>query len=90
METVTKSYLAKRQRKEGGKTMKVVNPVGRTVNTGTEAHLAIQPRACMCAQDQYDFIGTRGSGDNCTHCGCTCGMRYDNDFVAQFTFRKSP
>ncbi len=36
-----------------------------------------------------DFSGTRGSGDHCFHCGCSCGMSSDNDFTATFTIRES-
>jgi len=70
--------------------MKVVNPYGRTVSTGEEAHFAVQPRACMCSTEGGEYASERGSGDHCFHCGCSCGMSSDNDFVATFTIRESP
>lgn len=70
--------------------MKIVNPVGRTVNTGAEAHFAIEPRACMCSSTGgTSFATTRGSGDHCFHCGCSCGMSSDNAFTARYTVRAS-
>lgn len=70
--------------------MKVVNPYGRTVSTSMEeTHFAVHPRACMCSWDGGDYSGTRGSGDHCFHCGCSCGMSSDNDFTATYTIRES-
>lgn len=70
--------------------MKVVNPYGRTVSIGEEAHFAVQPRACMCSTEGGEYASERGSGDHCFHRGCSCGMSSDNDFVATFTIRESP
>ena len=64
--------------------MKVINPIGRP-----KANDGIQPRACMCDIVPGEFQQTRGSGDGCFQCNCSCGMRYDNRFVAQFTIRES-
>ncbi|RGK43067.1 Apre_1838 family putative sactipeptide bacteriocin [Dorea formicigenerans] len=50
--------------------MKRVNPYGRTVSSGLEAH--ITPRACMCGADGGQYTGARGSSDSCLHCGCDC------------------
>lgn len=70
--------------------MKIVNPVGRTVNTGAEAHFEIAPRACMCSSIvQGAFAGARGDKDHCLRCGCNCGMSSDNQFTAKFTVRAS-
>lgn len=71
--------------------MKVVNPVGRTVDTGVEAHFTIQPKACMCSSTgpAGQFATKRGSNDHCFHCGCGCGMSSDNEFTAKFTIRSS-
>jgi len=53
--------------------MKLINPVGREVNSGLEANSLVQPLACVCSNwDQY--VGGKGN-DSCFHCGCAC----DND-----------
>lgn len=50
--------------------MKRVNPYGRTVNSGLEAH--ITPRACMCGATGGEYTTARGTTDSCFHCGCDC------------------
>lgn len=49
--------------------MKLVNPVGRQISSGAEAHF--EPRACMCGTSTL-FTGDRGYKDSCLHCGCDC------------------
>lgn len=51
--------------------MKLVNPVGRMVTSGVEAHYDVTPYACMCGTSTM-FTGARGYKDNCIHCGCDC------------------
>ena len=67
--------------------MKVINPVGRDVNTGVEAHASVL-RACMCEWDEASFAAAKGS-DGCFHCGCNCGMTNGNTQKATITIRKS-
>lgn len=68
--------------------MKLVNPVGRSVMTGSNSE--ITPRACMC---NSNFVSARGN-DGCFKCGFNC--RWDdpqnhasNQHIAYWTIRKS-
>ncbi|MCE3202821.1 hypothetical protein D3C81_2213130 [compost metagenome] len=50
--------------------MKLINPIGRDINSGLEAHF--EPMACMCGSGGGQFTGARGNSDSCFHCGCDC------------------
>ena len=72
---------------EGGRKKKLINPVGREVNSGAEA--SYQTRACMCSSGMY---ATAKGDDSCFHCGCNCSsLKYDsnNDSNAFWTVRSS-
>ena len=67
--------------------MKLINPVGREVNSGVEANY--QMRACMCSSGLF---ATAQGDDSCFHCGCACSSdKYfaGNDANAYITVRKS-
>lgn len=67
--------------------MKNINPIGREVCTGTEAHYDL--RACMCSQE-FGAARDELGADDCMHCGCDCNGNYNyNRNEASTTVRTS-
>lgn len=52
--------------------MRVVNPVGRKIDSEAAANLV---RACYCGTDSsFAVASTENGSDTCFHCGCACDM----------------
>lgn len=49
--------------------MRVVNPMGRKIDTSVEANNIV--RGCTCGT-WSNYSGTRTTSDSCSHCGCNC------------------
>ena len=58
--------------KKGAVIMRVVNPVGRKIDSEAAANLV---RACYCGTDSgFAVANTENGPDNCFHCGCSCEL----------------
>ena len=53
--------------------MKIVNPLGKTVNKNDE--LSADPRGCMCSSGANT---TRQNAGSCFICGCQCSSGITN------------
>lgn len=51
--------------------MRIINPIGRKIDTSFAANNVIN--ACMC-HTQNAFLTARTTADTCGHCGCQCGI----------------
>lgn len=66
---------------EGDVLMKLINPLGRSLDGGS-----VQPLACYCSgqiEGYVDYYKGKGPNDTCANCGCFCdqviGIRFNTD-----------
>ncbi len=70
--------------------MKLVNPLGRSVNSELYTGSGTEPMACMCSGGSA-YASARGK-DKCFKCGCSCSnatLASGNSKTAFWTVRKS-
>lgn len=57
--------------------MKIVNPIGRIIDTGIEAKYSL--RACICSDTTTNFSSNRTGGHCPSSCGCNCISNITNN-----------
>ena len=66
--------------------MKVVNPVGRSVQTVAGGE--ITPRGCTCSVKQNNFTATRRYAGSCTYCAPSCNDNKGKNYNANMKTAK--